>query len=154
MLAMHMFQGVTSYTNVFFYFWQYLFLTRRLFKGSVGERGNKLNFNLGLGCQSSNWFYPDLMLLTFVWEATPWKIKFVYPFTNPLSQKKILPKIKKIIVISGKSMRVRPESVTHLVVKLFIVKSKFDYIDKNKILSRPNATYICMRGNTLKHVHS
>jgi hypothetical protein len=29
-------------------------------------------------------------------------------------------------------MRVRPESVTHLVVKLFIVKSKFDYIDKNK----------------------
>ena len=30
------------------------------------------------------------------------------------------------IVISGKSMRVRPESVTHLVVKLFNVKSKFD----------------------------
>jgi hypothetical protein len=29
-------------------------------------------------------------------------------------------------------MRVRPESVTHLVVKLFNVKSKFDYIDKNK----------------------
>jgi hypothetical protein len=29
-------------------------------------------------------------------------------------------------------MLVRPESVTHLVVKLFIVKSKFDYIDKNK----------------------
>jgi hypothetical protein len=27
-------------------------------------------------------------------------------------------------------MRVRPESVTHLVVKLFNVKSKFDYIDK------------------------
>jgi len=26
-------------------------------------------------------------------------------------------------------MRVRPESVTHLVVKLFNVKSKFDYID-------------------------
>jgi hypothetical protein len=25
-------------------------------------------------------------------------------------------------------MRVRPESVTHLVVKLFNVKSKFDYI--------------------------
>ena len=40
-------------------------------------------------------------------------------------------KFKKI-VISGKSMRVRPESVTHLVVKLFNVKSKFDYIDKNK----------------------
>jgi hypothetical protein len=36
------------------------------------------------------------------------------------------------IVISGKSMRVRPESVTHIVVKLFNVKSKFDYIDKNK----------------------
>jgi hypothetical protein len=36
------------------------------------------------------------------------------------------------IVISGKSMRVRPESVTHLVVKLFNVKSKFDYIDENK----------------------
>jgi hypothetical protein len=30
------------------------FLTLRLFKGSVGERGNKLNFNLGLGCQSFN----------------------------------------------------------------------------------------------------
>ena len=29
-------------------------------------------------------------------------------------------------------MRVRPESVTHLVVKLFNVKSKFDYIVKNK----------------------
>jgi hypothetical protein len=29
-------------------------------------------------------------------------------------------------------MRVRPESVTHLVVKLFNVKSKFDYIDENK----------------------
>jgi hypothetical protein len=29
-------------------------------------------------------------------------------------------------------MRVRPESATHLVVKLFNVKSKFDYIDKNK----------------------
>ena len=29
-------------------------------------------------------------------------------------------------------MRVRPESITHLVVKLFNVKSKFDYIDKNK----------------------
>jgi hypothetical protein len=29
-------------------------------------------------------------------------------------------------------MRIRPESVTHLLVKLFIVKSKFDYIDKNK----------------------
>ena len=31
-------------------------------------------------------------------------------------------------------MRVSPESVTHLVVKLFNVKSKFDYryIDKNK----------------------
>ena len=27
-------------------------------------------------------------------------------------------------------MRVRPESITHLVVKLFNVKSKFDYIDK------------------------
>jgi hypothetical protein len=58
-------------------------------------------------------------------------------------------------------MRVRPESVTHLVVKLFNVKSKFDYIDKNKqksviqlILSRPIATFICIRGNTLKHVHS
>jgi hypothetical protein len=34
--------------------------------------------------------------------------------------------------ISWKSMRVRPESVTHLVVKLFNVKSKFDYIDENK----------------------
>ena len=40
-------------------------------------------------------------------------------------------KLKKI-VISGKSMHVRPESVTQLVVKLFNVKSKFDYIDKNK----------------------
>ena len=29
-------------------------------------------------------------------------------------------------------MRVRPELVTHLVVKPFNVKSKFDYIDKNK----------------------
>ena len=29
-------------------------------------------------------------------------------------------------------MRARPDSVTHLVVKLFNVKSKFDYIDKNK----------------------
>jgi hypothetical protein len=29
-------------------------------------------------------------------------------------------------------MHVHPESVTHLVVKLFNVKSKFDYIDKNK----------------------
>ena len=29
-------------------------------------------------------------------------------------------------------MHVRPESVTHLVVKLFNVKSKFYYIDKNK----------------------
>ena len=29
-------------------------------------------------------------------------------------------------------MRVRPESVTHLVVKLCNVKSKFDYIDENK----------------------
>ena len=29
-------------------------------------------------------------------------------------------------------MRARPESVTHLVVKFFNVKSKFDYIDKNK----------------------
>ena len=29
-------------------------------------------------------------------------------------------------------MRVRPESDTHLVVKLFNVNSKFDYIDKNK----------------------
>jgi hypothetical protein len=36
------------------------------------------------------------------------------------------------IVISGKSMSVRPESVSQLVVKLFNVKSKFDYIDKNK----------------------
>jgi hypothetical protein len=54
------------------------------------------------------------------------------PFKKPPSQKKLLPKIKKIIIISVKSMRVRPESVTHLVVKLFNVKSKFDYIDKNK----------------------
>ena len=29
-------------------------------------------------------------------------------------------------------MHVRPESVTDLVVKLFNVKSKFDYIGKNK----------------------
>jgi hypothetical protein len=29
-------------------------------------------------------------------------------------------------------MRIRPESVTHLIVKLFNVKSKFDYIVKNK----------------------
>ena len=29
-------------------------------------------------------------------------------------------------------MPARPELVTHLVVKLFNVKSKFDYIDKNK----------------------
>jgi hypothetical protein len=28
-------------------------------------------------------------------------------------------------------MHFRPESVTRLVVKLFNVKSKFDYIDKN-----------------------
>ena len=39
---------------IFFYFFIYFFLTRRLFKGSVGERGNKRYFNLGLGCQSSN----------------------------------------------------------------------------------------------------
>jgi hypothetical protein len=32
-------------------------------------------------------------------------------------------------------MHVRPESVTHLVVKLFNVKSKFYYIDKNRKLS-------------------
>ena len=38
-------------------------------------------------------------------------------------------------------MRVRPESVTHLVVKLFIVKSKFDYIDKNKQLEAPRSLY-------------
>jgi hypothetical protein len=44
----------------------------------------------------------------------------------------MIAKNKKIIVISGKSMRVRPESDTHLVVKLFNVKSKFDYIDKYK----------------------
>jgi hypothetical protein len=44
----------------------------------------------------------------------------------------MIAKNKKIIVISGKSMRVRLESDTHLVVKLFNVKSKFDYIDKNK----------------------
>ena len=36
------------------------------------------------------------------------------------------------IAISRKSMGVRQESVTHLVVKLFNVKSKFDYMDKNK----------------------
>ena len=29
-------------------------------------------------------------------------------------------------------MCVHPESVTHFVVKLFNVRSKFDYIDKNK----------------------
>jgi hypothetical protein len=29
-------------------------------------------------------------------------------------------------------MHVCPESFTHLVVKLFNVKSKFDYIDKNQ----------------------
>jgi hypothetical protein len=44
----------------------------------------------------------------------------------------MIAKNQKIIVISGKSMRVCPESVTHLVVKLFNVNSKFDYIDKNK----------------------
>jgi hypothetical protein len=33
-------------------------------------------------------------------------------------------------------MRVRPESDTHLVVKLFNVNSKFDYIDKNFKLLR------------------
>jgi hypothetical protein len=33
-------------------------------------------------------------------------------------------KIQKKIVISGKSMRICPELVTHLVVKLFNVKSK------------------------------
>jgi hypothetical protein len=45
--------------------------------------------------------------------------------------------LKTLATITGysfkvKSMRVRPESVTHIVVKLFNVKSKFDYIDKNK----------------------
>jgi hypothetical protein len=35
-------------------------------------------------------------------------------------------------------MRVRPESVTHLVVKLFNVNSKFDYIDKNRRLKIAN----------------
>jgi hypothetical protein len=56
-----------------------------------------------------------------------------YGFSQYTAESKInIAKIKKIIVISGKSMRVRPESVTHLVVKLFNVKSKFDYIDKNK----------------------
>ena len=44
----------------------------------------------------------------------------------------MIAKNKKIIVISGKSMHVHPESDTHLVVKLFNVKSKFDYMDKNK----------------------
>ena len=60
----------------------------------------------------------------------------VVPLKKPPSKKKLLPKNKKKIenkiVISGKLMRVRPESVTHLVVKLFNIKSKFDYIDKNK----------------------
>jgi hypothetical protein len=37
-------------------------------------------------------------------------------------------------------MHVRPESVTHLVVKLFNVKSKFDYIDKNKQNQRLQTT--------------
>jgi hypothetical protein len=41
-------------TIIFWIFGNIFFLTRRLFKGSVGERGNKLYFNLGLGCQSSN----------------------------------------------------------------------------------------------------
>ena len=44
----------------------------------------------------------------------------------------MIAKNQKIIVLSGKLMRVRPESVTHSVVKLFNVKSKFDYIVKNK----------------------
>jgi hypothetical protein len=35
-------------------------------------------------------------------------------------------------------MRIRPESVTHLVVKLFNVKSKFYYIDKNRRLKIAN----------------
>jgi hypothetical protein len=77
------------------------------------KRGNKINFNLGLGCQSSNWFGPDLMLLI-------------------RGKKKWLPIF--VPVISRKSMCVCPESVTHLVVKLFNVKSKFDYIDKNRRL--------------------
>jgi hypothetical protein len=57
-LGVHRFSGNSDYFLIFFGgggdFWQYFFLTRRLFKGSVGERGNKLYFNLGLGCQSSN----------------------------------------------------------------------------------------------------
>jgi hypothetical protein len=58
-----------------------------------------------------------------------------FPFHQPTLQKAAESKkiiAKKKIVISGKSMRVRPESVTHLVVKLFNVKSKFDYIVENK----------------------
>jgi hypothetical protein len=39
-------------------------------------------------------------------------------------------------------MNVRPESITHLVFKLFNVKSKFDYIDKNK--QKPHVTQKCV----------
>ena len=39
-------------------------------------------------------------------------------------------------------MRVRPESVTHLVVKLFNVKSKFDYIDKNSFMKPEERPYL------------
>ena len=65
----------------------------------------------------TNTYWKNCLVNTFVSAFTN------RPFKKPPSQKKLLAKIKKIkkkkIVISGKSMRVRPESVTHLVVKLF-----------------------------------
>ena len=72
------------------------------------------------------------------WQPRP-KLKLnLFPLspTDPLKSRRVkknyCQKNPKVIVISVKSIRVRPESVTHLVVKLFNMKSKFDYIDKNK----------------------
>ena len=49
-------------------------------------------------------------------------------------------------------MRVRPESVTHLVVKLFNVKSKFDYINKNRRLQ--TTTSLRSKSNDAGHLQA
>ena len=52
-------------------------------------------------------------------------------------------------------MRVRPESVTHLVVKLFNVKSKFDYIDKiNKNRRLQTTTSLRSKSNDAGHLQA
>ena len=49
-------------------------------------------------------------------------------------------------------MRVRPESVTHIVVKLFNVKSKFDYINKNRRLQ--TTTSLRSKSNDAGHLQA